>query len=221
MACMVHAILEVFREGDDGVSMFTLGDIQSLLWRIFGSHFDQGFGGARFALSYPLVAAMVKDLEGCLRRYPYLKSAYLIIKYCVDELGVPFSAERGIHQIDLRIDISDFLPSHPRSLLLSLHHFDKVEPILPSMNCFRSANHLVKATKTDQSRMLQQTICYQKKTNWSFSISWGYSAHIYENVLPRSILKRPLETFRPWLKEMPALYMFNTQWPPYFFLRIC
>ncbi|KAI7992977.1 hypothetical protein LOK49_LG12G00724 [Camellia lanceoleosa] len=178
--------------------------------------FDQGFGGAGFALSYPLVAAMVKDLEGCLRRYPYLNSADLITQYCVDELGVPLSAERGIHQIDLHGDISGFLSSHPQSPILSLHHFDQIEPIFPTMNRSQSANHLMKAAKTDQSCMLQQTICYQKQTNWSFSISWGYSAHIYEKVLPRSVLKRPLETFLPWLdlKHRPY-YMFNTRWPPF------
>ncbi|THF99875.1 hypothetical protein TEA_021105 [Camellia sinensis var. sinensis] len=242
MARMVHAILEVFREGDEGVRWYVMGDDDSIFFvdnwvDILGKYdhtkyvyiggqsefimsnfwfsFAQGFGGAGFALSYPLVAAMVKDLEGCLRRYPYLNSADLITKYCVDELGVPFSIERGIHQIDLRGDISGFLSSHPQSPLLSLHHFDMVEPIFPSMDRFQSTNHLMKAAKIDQSRMLQQTICYQKQTNWSFSISWGYSAHIYEKVLPRSVLKRPLETFRPWSKAKPPFYMFNTRWPPF------
>ncbi|XP_028114263.1 uncharacterized protein LOC114312253 [Camellia sinensis] len=243
MVRMVHAILEVFREGDEGVRWYVMGDDDSLFfvdnwvdvlekydhtkYVYIGGHseffmsniwfsFDQGFGGAGFALSYPLVAAMVKDLEGCLRRYPYLNSADLITQYCVDELGVPLSAERGIHQIDLHGDISGFLSSHPQSPMLSLHHFDQIEPIFPTMNRSQSVNHLMKAAKTDQSRMLQQTICYQKQTNWSFSISWGYSAHIYEKVLPRSVLKRPLETFLPWLdlKHRPY-YMFNTRWPPF------
>ncbi|KAF5937227.1 hypothetical protein HYC85_024733 [Camellia sinensis] len=206
----------VFREGDEGVRWYVMGDDDSIFFvdnwidvlgkynhidyvyigghsefimSNFRSSFDQGFGGAGFALSYPLVAAMVKDLEGCLRRYPYLKSAYLITQYCVDELGVPLSAERGIHQ-ELRT-LRRFLSSHPQSSVLSLHHFDK-------------------------SRMLQQTICYQKQTNWSSSISWGYAAHICEKVLPRSVLKRPLKTFLPWvyLKNRPY-YMFNTRWLPF------
>jgi hypothetical protein len=67
--------------------------------------------------------------------------------------------------------------------------------------------------KADQSRLLQQTICYHRPTNWSFSVSWGYSAYIYENIIPRSILWRPLETFRPWSRNArPPLYMFNTRW---------
>ncbi|KAE9462217.1 hypothetical protein C3L33_05872, partial [Rhododendron williamsianum] len=144
--------------------------------------FDQGFGGGGFALSYPLVSAMVKDLEGCLKRYPNLPSYDLITQYCVDELGVSLSVERGIHQIDLKGDISGFLSSHPQTPLMSLHHLDKVAPIFPSMDRLKSLSHLMKSAKMDQSRLLQQIICYHKPTNWSFSISWGYSAHIYEKV---------------------------------------
>ncbi|XP_021894217.1 uncharacterized protein LOC110811899 [Carica papaya] len=113
----------------------------------------------------------------------------------------------GIHQIDLRGDISGLLSAHPQTPLISLHHFDTIDPIFPSMNRSESINHLMKAAKVDQSRLLQQSICYQKQANWSISVSWGYSANIYENILPRSVLKRPIETFRPWSK--PLFYMFN------------
>ncbi|KAG5517517.1 hypothetical protein RHGRI_038050 [Rhododendron griersonianum] len=121
-----------------------------------------------------------------------------------------------ILEMDLRGDISGFLSSHPQAPLMSLHHFDIVDPIFPSMNRFQSTNHLMKSAKVDQSRLLQQTICYHKPTNWSISVSWGYSAHIYEMVIPKPILKRPLETFKSWHKLWKApLYMFNTRWPPY------
>ncbi|KAH7839087.1 hypothetical protein Vadar_034738 [Vaccinium darrowii] len=123
---MVHAILEVYREGDQGVRWYVMGDDDSIFYVDnwvnvlakydhtkyinIGGHsetlrtnfkysFDQGFGGAGFALSYPLVSAMVKDLEGRLKRYPHLTSADLMTQYCVDELGVSLSAERGIHQV--------------------------------------------------------------------------------------------------------------------------
>ena len=68
----------------------------------------------------------------------------------------------------------------------------------------------MEAASFDEARMLQQTICYHKGMKWSFSISWGYSAHIYELLLPVSILRKPLETFTPWsLKKRPPDYMFN------------
>lgn len=117
-------------------------------------------------------------------------------------------------QIDLVGDISGYLSAHPQSPLLSLHHLDFVDPIFPSMDRFQSTNHLMKASKIDQSRLLQQTICYLKPQNWSFSVSWGYSVHIYEQIHPRSMLKRPLETFRPWARNAkPPKFMFNTRWP--------
>ncbi|XP_058199285.1 uncharacterized protein LOC131314562 isoform X2 [Rhododendron vialii] len=240
-ARMLHAILEVHRERDQGVRWYVMGDDDSIFFvdnwvdvlakydhtkyiYIGGqseslqsnvkNSFDQGFGGGGIALSYPLISAMVKDLEGCLKRYPNLPSYDLITQYCVDELGVSLSAERGIHQIDLKGDISGFLSSHPQAPLMSLHHFDRVDPIFPSMDRFQSVKHLMKSAEVDQSRLLQQTICYHRPNNWSISISWGYSAHIHEKVLPRSILKRPLETFRPWRTQRPPYYMFNTRLPP-------
>ncbi|XP_047942075.1 uncharacterized protein LOC125188979 [Salvia hispanica] len=72
----------------------------------------------------------------------------------------------------------------------------------------------MEAATADQSRMLQQTICYNRESNWSLSISWGYSAHIYQAIMPRSVLQKPLETFLP-LKARPArpFYMFDTRLP--------
>lgn len=109
-------------------------------------------------------------------------------------------------------DISGFLSAHPQSPLVTLHHLDIVLPIFPSLSRRDALNHFMKAATLDQSRLLQQTICYHKQKQWSFSIAWGYSAHIYELILPRSILKKPLETFIPWsLKPKPPDYMFNTR----------
>lgn len=116
-------------------------------------------------------------------------------------------------QVDLFGDVSGLLSSHPQTPFLSLHHIDNIKPIFPNKNRPDSINHLMKAAKADQSRLLQQTICHHKPTNWTLSISWGYSAHIYENILPRNFLRKPLETFKPWTVMRPPLFMFNTRWP--------
>ncbi|KAI8526162.1 hypothetical protein RHMOL_Rhmol13G0287700 [Rhododendron molle] len=225
-ARMLHAILEVYREGDQGVRWYVMGDDDSIffvdnwvnvlakydhtkyiyigghsetLWTNVKYSFDQGFGGGGFALSYPLVSAMMASVKFSQEK-PKADITQLFVEWM---------------QIDLKGDISGFLSSHPQAPLLSLHHLDKVAPIFPSMDRLKSLNHLMKSAKMDQSRLLQQTICYHKPTNWSFSVSWGYSAHIYEKVLPRSILKRPLETFRPWGMRTPPFYMFNTRQLPF------
>ncbi|XP_060171469.1 uncharacterized protein LOC132602690 [Lycium barbarum] len=96
---------------------------------------------------------------------------------------------------------------------MSLHHLDFFLPIFPSMDRTQSTKHLMKAAKFDQSRLLQQTICHHRVSNWTFSISWGYSVHIYEKIMPRSYLINPIETFDTWgdEPENPPYYMFNTR----------
>ncbi|KAL8146089.1 hypothetical protein AgCh_004001 [Apium graveolens] len=172
--------------------------------------FNMAFGGAGYALSYPLAKAVAKNLDLCLKRYPTLYGSDQIMHSCIADLGVSLTLEKGFHQIDLHQDISGLLSAHPQSLLVSLHHLDAVEPIFPSMDRIQSVNHLMKAAKADESRLLQQTICYQKHKNWTFSIAWGYSIHIYETIMPPSILQVPLETFYPW-SRIPWPYIFKTR----------
>ncbi|GLT74854.1 hypothetical protein SLA2020_466210 [Shorea laevis] len=179
----------------------------------FDFSFDMGFGGAGYALSYPLVEALAPTIDQCIERYPYLMVSDYLCSSCLADLGVHLTQEKGFHQIDLHGDISGLLSSHPQSPLLTLHHFDTIHPLFPSKNRYESITKLMEAAKIDQSRLLQQTICYRKASNWSFSVSWGYSAYIYENIIPRSILRKPHETFVPWQRSRPPFYMFNTRWP--------
>ncbi|KAI3461125.1 hypothetical protein Pfo_017788 [Paulownia fortunei] len=238
---IIHGILEVFREDHENVRWLVMGDDDSIFfldnivdvlaqydhtkYYYMGGHsefilsnywfsFSQGFGGAGFILSYPLAKALAEDMENCLRRYRHLNAADLTTMSCIADIGVSLTPLKGIHQIDLHGDISGFLSSHPKFPLMSLHHFDMVSPIFPSMDRLQSTRHLMKAANADQSRMLQQTICYHRQSNWSFSISWGYSAHIYESIIPRSVLQYPIETFKTWMKSpRPPHYMFNTRRP--------
>ncbi|OMO81731.1 hypothetical protein CCACVL1_12253 [Corchorus capsularis] len=237
---MYHSILESFRLGDNkDVRWYVMGDDDSLFFvdnlvELLGKYdhnkyyylgtnsetirsnydfsFDMGYGGAGYALSYSLIEALVPMMDSCIERYPYLFVSDHLSSYCSADIGVALTIEKGIHQIDLVGDISGLLSSHPQYPIITLHHFDTINPIFPSKNQSESIYHLMKAAKFDQSRMLQQTICYHRPSNWSFSVSWGYSAHIYENIIPRSVLRKPLETFAPWKKGRPPLYMFNTRW---------
>ncbi|KAE9461067.1 hypothetical protein C3L33_07029, partial [Rhododendron williamsianum] len=202
---MARVIVETFKAQNKGVRWYVMSDDDTIFFtnnlvevlgrydhrkhyyigrnsecvvnNVWGS-FEMGFGGAGFALSYPLAEALAKNLD-----------------------------------IDLRGDISGLLSAHPQSPLLSLHHLDAVKPIFPLLNRYESLYHLMKAAKADESRLLQQTVCYHKQTNCTFSISWGYSAHIYETFFPPSILQKPIETFVPWKKGAFPPYMFNTRLP--------
>ncbi|KAK1390220.1 putative N-acetylgalactosaminide beta-1,3-galactosyltransferase [Heracleum sosnowskyi] len=236
---IVRTVLELFREVKDhsGVRWYIMGDddtvffLDNLLevlrkydhrkYYYIGANsectksnydfsFEMAYGGGGYALSYPLAAVLVKNLDACIDRYPYLHASDQILQFCISELGVSVTLEKGFHQLDLVDDISGFLSAHPQSPLVTLHHLDIALPIFPPLPRNKSLEHLMEAASFDESRMLQQTICYHKEMRWAFSISWGYSAHIYELLLPVSILRKPLETFTPWsLKRRPPDYMFN------------
>ncbi|KAL3518826.1 hypothetical protein ACH5RR_021415 [Cinchona calisaya] len=239
---VLHAILEIFREedhegfrwlvmGDDDTIFFVdnmvdvlakydhtkyyyIGSPSECLNSNFRFSFNMGFGGAGFALSYPLVKAFANNVEDCLKRYSHLVTGDIIEMSCIADFGVNLSPQKGLHQIDLRGDISGLLSSHPKTPLMSLHHLDVVDPIFPNMDAINSIHHLMKAANIYQSRLLQQTICYNRKHNWSISVSWGYSVHIYEKIMPRSLLQLPIETFQPWAANPnPPFYMFNTRLP--------
>ncbi|MCD7469492.1 hypothetical protein HAX54_008590 [Datura stramonium] len=242
---MVHGIMEVVREAHEEVRWVIMGDDDSIFfvdnmvdilaqydhtkYYYFGGHsefilanfffsFHQAFGGAGIILSYPLAREFANNVISCLKRYSLLRSADKTTMSCISDIGVNLSPLQGIHQIDLRGDLSGFLSSHPKSLLMSLHHFDTIDPIFPFMDRAQSGYHLQNAAKYDQSRMLQQTICYKRSNNWTFSVSWGYSAHIYENIMPRSFIQNPIETFRTWGNNtLPPHYLFDTRnftWDP-------
>ncbi|XP_047321411.1 uncharacterized protein LOC124925455 [Impatiens glandulifera] len=242
MVRIARSLLEVFRQGDEGVRWFVMGDDDSIFFLenwidvlrnydhnkyvYIGGHsesvlpnfihsFEMGFGGAGVAFSYPLAAAIVPRLDECIKRYPQLYAADQMWQSCCADIGVYLSAQKGIHQIDLHGDISGLLSAHPPAPLLSLHHPETVDPYFPTMNRRESVNHLMKASRVDQSRLLQQTVCYNRQNGWSFSVSWGYSVHIYESIYPKSILQKPLETFKPWVIKniVPPFFIFNTRWP--------
>ncbi|XP_073301224.1 uncharacterized protein [Primulina huaijiensis] len=241
MPRMVHGILELFREEHENVRWVVMGDDDSVFfvdnivdvlaeydhtkyfylgWHSesvisnFWFSFQQAFGGGGIVLSYPLARALAKDMDSCLLRYAQLSSADLITMACIADVGVNLTPHKGIHQVDLHGDFSGFLSAHPKVPLMTFHHFDAMDPIFPGKDRFESTRHLMKAADADQSRLLQQSICYHRRNRWSFSISWGYSANIYENILPRSYLQIPIETFTPWANgpERP-FYMFDTRLP--------
>ena len=59
------------------------------------------FGGAGYALSYPLAEALTKNLDVCIKTYPKLYGSDHIIQSCVADLGVSLSRENGFHQVML------------------------------------------------------------------------------------------------------------------------
>ncbi|XP_042483175.1 uncharacterized protein LOC122063542 isoform X2 [Macadamia integrifolia] len=175
--------------------------------------FDMAFGGGGFAISYPLAKVLARVLDSCLVRYSHLYGSDARVFSCLVELGVVLTHEPGFHQIDIRGDLFGFLSAHPLTPLLSLHHLDAVKSIFPNMNQMQALEHLFKAVKVDPTRILQQTVCYDRSNSRTVSVSWGYAVQAFEgnHYLPDLIsLQR---TFMPWQRGRNSInsthFMFN------------
>ncbi|KAK6146894.1 hypothetical protein DH2020_017806 [Rehmannia glutinosa] len=172
--------------------------------------YTMGYGGAGFAISYPLAAELVRVLDGCIDRYSDFYGSDQKIGGCMSEIGVPLTNELGFHQMDIRGSPYGLLSAHPLAPLVSLHHLDYVEPLFPHTNRVASVKKLINAYKSDPIRTLQQTFCYDLTRNWSISVSWGYTVQLYPFLVRAKDLNTPLQTFLTWTwTEGP--FTFNTR----------
>ncbi|KAJ7250555.1 hypothetical protein O6H91_01G175100 [Diphasiastrum complanatum] len=225
---IARIVSETFRVGLPDVHWFVMGDDDTVFipenlvhilskydWRKFyyigsisESHtqnvlfsYNMAYGGGGFAISYPLAKALEKIQDSCLHRYPYLFGSDNRMQACMAELGVPLTREEGFHQFDIYGNAFGLLAAHPIAPLLSLHHLDVIDPIFPNMTRLQAIQHLVRSGRTDPGALLQQSICYDKWHNWSYSVSWGYAVQVYRGLLPPRELERPSRTFISWYKQ--------------------
>jgi hypothetical protein len=123
---IVRTIMETFRQGDKNVRWYVMADDDTVLfvdnlvgvlakynhskYYYIGSNsecvksnsdfsFDMAFGGAGYALSYPLVEALATKLDACIERYPNLYVSDFMLHSCLADLGVPLTHQKGFHQV--------------------------------------------------------------------------------------------------------------------------
>ncbi|GJS04705.1 hypothetical protein Tco_0321213 [Tanacetum coccineum] len=116
--------------------------------------------------------------------------------------------------VDVRGDMFGILAAHPLSPLLSLHHFDIIDPIFPGFTKLEAVKHLMKAVKHDPAKILQQTVCYGSSSSITVSVSWGYAVQVFEGNRLLPDLIRVQKTFSSWRRKenfFSSLHMFNTQ----------
>ncbi|KAH8498974.1 hypothetical protein H0E87_017766 [Populus deltoides] len=139
--------MEIFRQGDKDVRWYVMADDDNVLfidnlvevlakydhteYFYIGTNsecvssniifsFEMAFGGAGYALSYPLVEALSTKVGGRVQQYPNYSSDF-ILQACLADFGVALTHRRGFLQIDLHGDISGLLSAHPQSPILFLH----------------------------------------------------------------------------------------------------
>ncbi|KAM7498261.1 hypothetical protein LguiA_022675 [Lonicera macranthoides] len=210
-----HTNVRWFVFGDDDTIFFpdnlvkTLSKYDHRLWYYVGANsesfmqnkffsFNMAYGGAGFAISYPLAKVLTKVFDSCLERYPHLYGSDARISSCLAELGVGLTQEPGFHQMDIRGDMFGLLAAHPLTPVISLHHLETTDPIFPNMNTTKALHHLLRASAIDPHRLLQQSVCYDSWFTWTISVSWGYAIQVFDSHVYLPDALRARETFRPW-----------------------
>ena len=113
----------------------------------------------------------------------------------------------------MRGDIFGLLAAHPLTPLVSLHHPDHTDPIFPNMTTTKSLQHLFEAVNVDSERILQQTVCYERRFSWTISVSWGYGVQVFQNNMLLPDVLRVEKTFKQWKEGnvLAGIYTFNTR----------
>ncbi|XP_024190151.1 uncharacterized protein LOC112194128 [Rosa chinensis] len=169
------------------------------------------YGGAGFAISYPLAVELVRILDGCINRYHEFYGSDSKIQGCLSEIGVPLTKELGFHQMDIRGLPYGLLAAHPVAPLVSLHHLDDVLPIFPSQTRMESLKRLISGYEVDPGRTLQHSFCYDLRRNWSVSVSWGYTVMLYPSLVTAKKLETAFQTFQTWGSRHGGPFTFNTR----------
>lgn len=114
----------------------------------------------------------------------------------------------------MRGNLFGMLSAHPLSPLVSLHHMETVEPIIPNMTRTQALRRFFEAFNIDPIRICQQTVCYESSRSLTVSVAWGYAVQVFEgNGLLPDLLSLQ-KTFTPWRRSVHIdanQYMFNTR----------
>ncbi|CAI5505933.1 unnamed protein product [Closterium sp. Naga37s-1] len=178
------------------------------------------FGGAGFAVSAALARALSAGdgMDPCLERHAKLRGSDERVAACIGELGVSLTVAPGFHQCDLHHSLFGLLMSHPAQPLLSLHHFDTVDPILKPVGIKNRAQGLAtlaKLIRPDPVGFAQLAVCGDG-ANWTAAISWGFAIKIYPGERQLSELERAERTFESyrWNKHAHAFNFDTRRWEP-------
>ncbi|KAL1803225.1 hypothetical protein ACET3Z_031872 [Daucus carota] len=206
----VENLLTVLRKYDHNQMYYIGGNSESVEQDLIHSY-DMAYGGAGFAISYPLATELVRVLDGCIDRYASFYGSDQKIQGCISEIGVPLTKELGFHQVDLRGDAYGLLAAHPVAPLVSLHHLDYLQPIFPGLTRVGSVKKLVQPYNADPARILQPSFCYDLQRNWSVSIAWGYTVQLYPKLVTSKVMETAFRTFVSWRSWSHEPFTFNTR----------
>ncbi|XP_014752260.1 uncharacterized protein LOC100838262 [Brachypodium distachyon] len=176
--------------------------------------YGMAFGGGGFAISRALAIQLARMQDGCIQRYPALYGSDDRIHACMSELGVPLTRHLGFHQCDIWGDVLGLLGSHPVVPLVTLHHFDFLQPVFPTIKSRTAALRRLfdGPVKLDPAAVAQQSVCYDVEKQWTVSVSWGFAVVVIRGVLSPREMETPMRTFLNWYRRADyTAYSFNTR----------
>lgn len=205
-----HNLVTVLAKYDHNQMYYIGGNSESVEQDMVHSY-NTAYGGAGFAISYPLAVELVRILDECINRYHEFYGSDSKIQGCLSEIGVPLTKELGFHQMDIRGFPYGMLAAHPVAPLVSLHHLDDVLPIFPNQTRIGSIKKLISGYEVDPGRTLQHSFCYDLRRNWSVSVSWGYTVMLYPSLITAKNLETTFRTFETWGSQSGGPFTFNTR----------
>lgn len=209
-----HNLMKVLSKYDPSEMHYIGSYSESHSANTYFSH-NMAFGGGGIAISYPLAEALNNMEDACLQRYSQLFGSDDRLHACISELGIPLTREPGFHQLDVRGNAFGLLAAHPVAPFVSMHHLETIDPVFPQHISLDGLKLLVKAMKTEPSSFLQRSICYDRGTWLTFSVSMGYVVQVFPNIILPLELDQPERTFKAWNKRDRAEdFDINTR-PPY------
>ena len=88
----------------DHTKYFYIGTNSECALSNFYNSYEMAFGGAGYALSYPLAEVVAKNMDLCIKRYPTLFGSDHMLQSCIADLGVSLTQEKGFHQVIVLLD---------------------------------------------------------------------------------------------------------------------
>ncbi|KAJ8749048.1 hypothetical protein K2173_013492 [Erythroxylum novogranatense] len=190
-------LLRVLSKYDHG-QYYYIGSVSESHLQNIRFSYQMAYGGAGFAISYPLAQALAKMQDRCIKRYPALYGSDDRIHACMSELGVPLTKEPGFHRFfDVHGNVFGLLTAHP---------------VAPLVSIITALQKLSDPIRLDSAALIQQSICYDRSTKWTVSVSWGYAVQIFQEILKPRDIEIPSRTFLHWYRASdPRGYAFNTR----------
>lgn len=97
---LMDNLVEVLSKYDHNKYFYVGMNSEAIVANVVHS-FGMAFGGAGYALSYPLAKAVAHNMDLCIKRYPNLYGSDHILHSCLADLGVSLTQENGFHQVHI------------------------------------------------------------------------------------------------------------------------